>query len=450
MKRFPIVVAALFCATAAFAQSGIAVKQSGNVITPGQVPWWITSGVIGGGVTAADSPITSFGVTNNGGNGFCVNSDRVTAAGRNTLCFGTSTTGASTVSVQNYGTATAQALQFCVNGTCYNSGSVPLNIVQTGPTGGSTVGPYYFNFISSFFNSTVTGNGIVAGLQVQVGTGASASAVEINGGSFSVTQTASGVVGEQVGITSGVEILAGFSTVSNIYGAASAPTVHAGSSTPQMTGHETDNFLYSSLVPRRFGYSSGSFGDHNATTFEAAYGVFTAGGSTNSWKNVIALHSAGGTLAAPVATDANFFTSDFAITMARILDLRNFTVANYIIDGANTQLTGTGILALGSTAAPGAMTFVGGASDAMTTTYQYVTTSKWTAGASASTYFVTSVGAGANAIQIDNTTNKLAAPSGLTVTAALSVTSIPTSAGAGGLNVCVDTAGVFYKKATCP
>jgi hypothetical protein len=27
---------------------------------------------------------------------------------------------------------------------------------------------------------------------------------------------------------------------------------------------------------------------------------------------------------------------------------------------------------------------------------------------------------------------------------------IPTSAGAGGLNVCVDTAGVFYKKATCP
>jgi phosphoribosylformylglycinamidine (FGAM) synthase-like amidotransferase family enzyme len=33
---------------------------------------------------------------------------------------------------------------------------------------------------------------------------------------------------------------------------------------------------------------------------------------------------------------------------------------------------------------------------------------------------------------------------------AITVAGLPTSAGAGGLNVCVDTSGVFYKKATCP
>lgn len=106
----------LLVATSAFAQAP--VKQSGNV-TPNQVPWWITSGVIGGGVSAADSPVTSFGVTNNGGNGICVNSARITAAGRNTLCLGAQTAGPATITLQNYGTASPQALDFILNGTTY-------------------------------------------------------------------------------------------------------------------------------------------------------------------------------------------------------------------------------------------------------------------------------------------------------------------------------------------
>lgn len=114
--RLALVFALL--SSAALAQSGVAVKQSGN-ITPNQVPWWISSGVIGGGVTSADSPISSFGVTNNGGNGLCANSDRITAAGRNTLCFGTTTNGHSKIIVQNYGTATAQPLDMIINGTTY-------------------------------------------------------------------------------------------------------------------------------------------------------------------------------------------------------------------------------------------------------------------------------------------------------------------------------------------
>jgi hypothetical protein len=38
----------------------------------------------------------------------------------------------------------------------------------------------------------------------------------------------------------------------------------------------------------------------------------------------------------------------------------------------------------------------------------------------------------------------------VTLANALTVQGLPTSAGAGGLYVCVDASGVFYKKAVCP
>src|SRR6266404_5625256 len=94
---------------------GQSVQQSGSV-SRGHAPWWVTSGVIGDAGTSADSNITSLGVTSNSANGFCVNSDRVTAAGHNSLCFGAQTSGPATITLQNYGTAAAQNLEFIVNG----------------------------------------------------------------------------------------------------------------------------------------------------------------------------------------------------------------------------------------------------------------------------------------------------------------------------------------------
>src|SRR5580704_6363721 len=113
--RFRLAFALSLLSSIAFAQSGQPVKQSGNV-TPNSAPWWITSGVIGGGVTSADSPITSFGVTNNGYNGICTNSQRITAAGRQTLCMGVTDTGGGRITLQNYGTDTAQPFAFVFNG----------------------------------------------------------------------------------------------------------------------------------------------------------------------------------------------------------------------------------------------------------------------------------------------------------------------------------------------
>src|SRR5216683_4590518 len=126
MLKKLLVLAVLLFAGPVFAQS---VQQSGTV-TQKHVPYWVTSGVIADGGSATDSPITSMGVTNNGGAGFCVSSDRQTAAGRNQLCFGASTTGSATISLQNYGTAAAQSLSFIVNGAAQGFPTVsPLPVV---------------------------------------------------------------------------------------------------------------------------------------------------------------------------------------------------------------------------------------------------------------------------------------------------------------------------------
>jgi hypothetical protein len=122
-KLFLFIASSLLLTASAMAQT---VQQSGTV-TSGHVPWWVTSGVIGDGGSSADSPITSFGVTNNGGNGICVNSARSAAPGRNQLCFGASTSAPATISYQNYGNAAAGGINFVINGT-----TVAI------PTGGGT------------------------------------------------------------------------------------------------------------------------------------------------------------------------------------------------------------------------------------------------------------------------------------------------------------------------
>ena len=117
MARWHLIRALVAGAAALISVSASAqVKQSGTV-TPQHVPYWVTSGVIADGGTSADSPISSLGVTNNGGNAICANSARTTAPGWQSLCLGVSTTGPGIISLQNYGTASPQSLEFLVNGS---------------------------------------------------------------------------------------------------------------------------------------------------------------------------------------------------------------------------------------------------------------------------------------------------------------------------------------------
>lgn len=123
MHRF-ILAAALILLSAAqvLAQS---VQQSGTV-TAGHATRWVSNGIIGDSGTANDSPVTTFGVTSNTTAGICVSSGRSTAAGRQQLCLGAPLGAAGIISLQNYGTATAQDLNLVINGTTI-----------TIPTGGS-------------------------------------------------------------------------------------------------------------------------------------------------------------------------------------------------------------------------------------------------------------------------------------------------------------------------
>lgn len=128
-RKFIAIAFLLLVATSAFAQSGIAVKQSGNNVTPNTVPWWITSGVIGSGVSAADSPISSFGATGP----ICSLSARQSSGAWYALCIQANNSSNSTISLQNYGTATPRTLNFVINGTTY---SFPFT--STGVVGPST------------------------------------------------------------------------------------------------------------------------------------------------------------------------------------------------------------------------------------------------------------------------------------------------------------------------
>lgn len=139
MTRFLAgLILGLFFATSALAQSGASVKQSGSSVSPNTVPYWVTNGAIGDSVTSADSPVTSFGVTSAGQLGICDNTARSSSSGWIGLCMGY-IAGVPTISVQNYGTATAQPLQFVVNGTTYAfPGSLTNITIGTTPVIGGT------------------------------------------------------------------------------------------------------------------------------------------------------------------------------------------------------------------------------------------------------------------------------------------------------------------------
>ena len=140
MKKL-LVFFALLLASPAFAQN---VQQSGTV-TARHPMYWVTSGVAGDPGGATDSALSSLGVTNEGGPGLCVSSQRASAAGRNQLCFGVSTAGAATISLQNFGTAAAQNLQFVINGVTFPfPGSLANITIGTTPVISGTNGQCLF------------------------------------------------------------------------------------------------------------------------------------------------------------------------------------------------------------------------------------------------------------------------------------------------------------------
>lgn len=106
------------------------VQQSGNVTT-GHSVMWTTNGVVQDGGPATAGNLTELGITKNGGLALCINSAPISQP-YNELCLGVGTSAAATLSLQNYGGATAQPLRFVINGQSYD---FPFT------TNGNVVGP---------------------------------------------------------------------------------------------------------------------------------------------------------------------------------------------------------------------------------------------------------------------------------------------------------------------
>lgn len=137
MLKKLLVSAALLLATPVLAQN----VQYISPVTRNHIPVWNTNGVLADGGTSADSPISSIGITNNGGSGLCINTARQSTGNYEALCLGASSTGPATISLQNYGSAPSESLQFVVNGISYPfPGSLSQLIINTTPVVGGNNG----------------------------------------------------------------------------------------------------------------------------------------------------------------------------------------------------------------------------------------------------------------------------------------------------------------------
>jgi hypothetical protein len=117
-----LAAAFLLIATPALAQT----VSFNPPITRNHIPVWVTSGVIADGGSAADSPISSMGATGP----ICSNSDRIASGAWQSLCLQSNTNAPATISLQNFGTAPPQSLNFVINGVTTVPGTIPAGAVS--------------------------------------------------------------------------------------------------------------------------------------------------------------------------------------------------------------------------------------------------------------------------------------------------------------------------------
>lgn len=151
---FKVLTVLLGFLSAAQAQTGTPVKQSGKV-TPGHPVMWIADGVVGDGGTAVNGFLTSIGVLAQGP-GICQQSGPLTGP-YNQICLGVTTTGGGTISLNNYGGATG-GLNFSVNGVPYLVTPFTVPIGGTGDTSFTANLPLIGNGTSPIGQGTRSGN----------------------------------------------------------------------------------------------------------------------------------------------------------------------------------------------------------------------------------------------------------------------------------------------------
>jgi hypothetical protein len=307
-----------------------------------------------------------------------------------------------------------------------------LNITTSGPGSGSTAGAIYNNLVQGSWNNTLTGAGSPGTptcpcwslFQISASTGASFDGVESYGLAVgNVMAGANTTSSDIVGISGGV--YTNYATPNaRFYGGAFAATTGPNGTTPFLLGLEiaaSNGNATPGAVENRAAINLISYETHQASTFDAAIAI-SGGNPGGQFEHVIGLFTKAGTLADALSTTGDIIYAQTAQTVGSIINVPLLDVTNYVINTKNAKLTGAGILDLGTTAVDGGLVLSGGSGANLQFVSQYNGTPLWVQGAVSSTWYISAVGFGSNAIQIAHSTNQVTMPNGLAVQTSFSST----------------------------
>jgi hypothetical protein len=250
-----------------------------------------------------------------------------------------------------------------------NSYAKGINILQTGPTSGTTAGPLCYDCIDITHSSAVTGSGLDGFGLANAGTVG-----------FRVNFTATGAnLGAQGQI--GMVVASRFTSAANAGGdkVSFAPTMYtninasnsilyainpytsvgASGSASAIIGADVEtNMAVGATVLTRFGLNVVNSGGAQASTLDTAIAITnnSAGGAGGAFKKLLTLSNRFGSV--PLDTAADFFFSDTTSTVANIFNLPNVTVTGSIAIFPNLAIGGSGRASFGSGTVPSAPTIL--------------------------------------------------------------------------------------------
>lgn len=244
-----------------------------------------------------------------------------------------------------------------------------LNIVQSGPSSGSTPGWATFNNIQVVFGATLTGStspgnpgcACYSGVNITNAIAGTAQGVEFYALSVGIVQTSADSntgfnAGDKVGVTCGAET--GYNSGSRFYGCVGSVVVTAGSIPAAIPMESDSEILVGATVPYRLGYNALDLGTAQASHEDVAYAVMSAG-QGGSWQHAFALVNCSyatvhcgsyspGSNGPALSTTGDWFSSEAPFTTAHFINLPNGTFTGYLFNfGASVaQLTGAGVLTI--------------------------------------------------------------------------------------------------------
>lgn len=250
-------------------------------------------------------------------------------------------------------------------GVTINPAAATLNqalvINQSGPTGGSTAGPFYANQLTWSFNSTLThaGTGIprdwnASALLINASFGLSFNTVGISGAFIYLHGDAAPSAapgGDRAALYTLAHAKANDPNAQYI-GVQPSALIDVGVTVAGATGMEVGTKNLGTVTGWRFGILvTNDGGTSQAGTAQDYVFAATSTVATGQYKSLIALSNRYGF--SPLNSSSSFFSSDLTTTIANWADLSNVTCTGNVLYFPQTKLTCGGVLTLNTSTPTG-------------------------------------------------------------------------------------------------